>query len=261
MKVLFIGDVVGPSGVRCVERGLSRVRRETGADLVIVNGENAAENNGIDAPSAERIAASGADVITTGNHAFRCRGVETLYEDGLPGCRVLRPANFPPPCPGECSAVVETPRGRALVMSVMGVAFMEPLTPPMVCAARELERRRGEYDFAIIDLHGESSGEKAAFAHWAARSPYSVAAVFGTHTHVATSDARIIAGGVAFVTDVGMTGPDDSILGVETDAVVERYATGRPARFRPASGPSTAHGALAVIERGRAVSIEAITFR
>jgi 2',3'-cyclic-nucleotide 2'-phosphodiesterase len=233
-----------------VESQLRALREELGADFCIVNGENAADGRGITAKIAESLLASGADVITLGNWVWGQRGFAP-YLSGTD--RVLRPANLSPNSPGRGLAVHD---GIA-VINLLGQMTLNPFESPFTAAERLVEEARRETPVIVVDFHAEATSEKVALAyHLDGR----VTAVLGTHTHVQTADARVLAGGTAAITDAGMTGPHDSVIGVRTDVILARFATGLPSRFEPAEGDVRIEGA--VIEcgsDGRATSIE--TFR
>ena len=233
-----------------MESQLRALREELGADFCIVNGENAADGRGITAKIAESLLASGADVITLGNWVWGQRGFAP-YLSGTD--RVLRPANLSPNSPGRGLAVHD---GIA-VINLLGQMTLNPFESPFTAAERLVEEARRETPVIVVDFHAEATSEKVALAyHLDGR----VTAVLGTHTHVQTADARVLAGGTAAITDAGMTGPHDSVIGVRTDVILARFTTGLPSRFEPAEGDVRIEGA--VIEcgsDGRATSIE--TFR
>lgn len=245
MKVLAIGDVVGPESVEYLREHLRAYARGCGAEAVIVNGENASKGNGISCTEARALLDAGADVVTTGNHVWKKGDIKALLEDSE---YVIRPANFPGAAPGRGYTVIECGIKRLLVINLMGVSYMEPLDNPFDTLDRILAENEGGYDYSIVDFHAEATGEKAALANC---FDGRVDAVFGTHTHVQTADARVLPGGTAFITDVGMTGPDDSVLGIMKDRVITKLRTRLPSRFDPAPGPVTAHGALFELEAPR----------
>ena len=236
MKILFLGDVVAKSGREAVIRNLSNMKAETGADFVIVNGENAAHGKGITASIYSRLTSAGADVVTLGNHAFSKKEIiENM--DLCP--RLVRPANIEPADAGTPFVVAECGGKRIAVVSILCEAFMMPVTMPPYEAMSGLLPEI-DADLIIVDLHGESTGEKMMFARVFADR---VTAVIGTHTHVQTADEQII-DGCAFITDVGMCGPFNSVLGRDTDEVISRYVYKKPSRYTPAAGPSLICGCL-----------------
>ena len=248
MKAIFIGDVVGKTGCEALAAMLPEIRREYSADITIVNGENSAEGNGIDARSAEAIFNAGADVITTGNHAFRKHSVEEEYErlDTL-----LRPANFGGYLPGKGVCELDLGAYSVTVVNLMGTAFMNPVDNPFKCAEELLKDIRSKV--IIVDFHAEATSEKRAMGFFLAGK---ASAVLGTHTHVQTADEQII-DGTAYVTDVGMTGARDSILGVEKSVIIEKFLTYYPKKHVFASGEADICGAALEIDQksGRALSI------
>ncbi len=229
MKILFIGDVVGRPGRRALDLFLKRVSREHQVDFTVVNGENAAGGFGITAAVAEDFLESGIDVITTGNHiGDKKEAISYLPKEN----RILRPLNYPPGTPGAGSIVVRTRSGvRAGVINLEGRVFMKPQDCPFRSVNAELEKIGGETDLLLVDFHAEATSEKLAMGwHLDGR----VSAVVGTHTHVQTADERILPGGTAYITDVGMTGPSESVIGVKHEIIVRRFLTSMPERFETA---------------------------
>ncbi len=218
IKILAVGDVFGAHGLEFVRKNLRRIKNLEQADLVIVNAENVCDGSGLDRPSAELLFESGADVLTGGNHSFRRYAIFDLLEDEE--C-VLRPLNFPPSSPGNGYCIVPVKNGlRALVISVCGQVFMDPVDSPFTCVERVLEREKGNYDFAICDFHAEATSEKQAFSHiFDGR----IQIVFGTHTHVQTADERLTPRGGAYISDIGMCGSEDSIIGVSYETATSRF--------------------------------------
>ncbi len=245
MRVLAVGDVVGRPGRRAITRWLPGLLDELAPDLVVVNGENLRAGRGIDAPGLADLFDSGADVVTTGNHVWAHRSAGHLLEESP---RVLRPANLPSPCPGRGWVVVPTEAGvRVAVVNLLGRIFMAPCDCPFQAADRVLERLRGEADVVVVDFHAEATSEKKALAlHLDGR----VAAVFGTHTHVPTADAQVLAGGTGFLTDLGMTGPHRSVIGLDPEVALARFRTARPVPQAVAEGGLGLHGALFEIDEG-----------
>ena len=249
-----MGDVVGAPGRRAVEERLSQLKEEHGVSFCIVNGENAADGVGITPKLAARILAAGADVITLGNHTWRRSEIGPYLETSA---QVIRPANFSPLTPGRGLAVREAADGTPVaVINLLGSLFMSPaasmfdLVDGLVAEARERAR------VVVVDVHAEATSEKVALAHWLDGK---VTAVLGTHTHVQTSDARVQRGGTAALTDVGMTGPHDSVIGVKTNLAIHRMRTGMPVRFETAEGGVRIEGALIDCdESGRATAIELV---
>lgn len=254
MKILFLGDVFGKPGRQAVQRIVPRLITREGVDLVIANAENSASGIGVTPDSAEELLAAEVDLLTSGNHIWSKREIVPYLE--RPDSRLLRPANHPPGAPGRGRAVVSTPDGRRLgVVNLEGRVFMRPLDDPFRCALAEIEALRAEGVTAIlVDMHCEATSEKNAMG-WFLDGK--VAAVLGTHTHVQTADARVLPGGTAYMTDVGMCGPWDSVIGVRKELVIERFLTARPVSFEPAKRDVWLQGALVDVddETGRARSI------
>ena len=226
------------------------------ADLVVVNGENASDVHGLSSVDARALWDAGADLITLGNHAFGRRDLYPLLEDSS---AIIRPANFPPEAPG-CGYVTLRINGyRILCINVQGVALMDALACPFDTVDRILAREDGDYDFALLDIHAEATSEKLALARYLDGR---VSVIFGTHTHVPTADEQILPHGSGYITDIGMTGAVDSIIGTEVDAVISRFRTKIPTRFHAASGKVRATGALFDVDEssGRVRSVHRITF-
>lgn len=246
VKILCIGDVVGKEGVDYLSSDgrLMKLRRQYGADLVVVNGENSAEGNGITRASAEAIYRSGADVITGGNHTFKWREVYGMLDDGG---YLLRPANYPAAAPGVGYTIVDAGGYRALVMNLIGVVYMEAVAPPIDCAKRILSDAAGKYDFAVCDFHAEATSEKICLARY---FDGRISVVFGTHTHVQTADEQILPGGTGYVTDLGMCGSHNGILGVRTEDIVKKFTEHVPVKFNPARGNAKLTGAYFEVDPG-----------
>ena len=252
-RILFVADVVGHPGRDAVKAILPGLRKEMRADLVIVNGENAAGGFGLTSKIAAELKQAGADVITTGNHVFSQKD----FVPELPHLeRVLRPANYPPAAPGKGSCVVEAAGQQVLVMNLMGRIFVEALDDPFRAADAILAAHPG-VKIVFCDMHAEATSEKTAMGwHLDGRA----SAVVGTHTHIPTADARVLTRGTAYVTDVGMVGPRDGCIGMDKDVVLQRFLTGVPNRFQVASGPVTFNSVLVTISSstGRATSIQRV---
>ncbi len=255
VRILFVGDVVARAGRRVFKQGLRALREQLAPDLIVVNGENAARGNGVTPACCDELFAAGAEVITGGNHSWDRREGLPLY-DSEP--RLLRPANYPEPAPGTGVHVVEhAAAGPIAVVNLMGRLFMPAVDDPFRVADEILAELRDRVRLIVVDFHAEATSEKVAFGwHLDGR----VTAVLGTHTHVPTADARVLPGGTAYITDVGMTGPYDSVIGVDKHAVLERFRTQRPVRFSPAVGDARLCAVLleADPESGRATSIERV---
>lgn len=235
----MVGDVVGKPGRQAVMALVPRLRDYYTADFVAVNGENAAAGLGITREIAlEMLERARVDVITLGNHAWARKESHAYIGEDL---RVLRPANFPPGVPGRGSGIYALPEGRVAVIVLQGRIFMDPIDDPFRAADRLLAEARQATRVILIDFHAEASSEKQAFA-WYVDGRAS--AVIGTHTHVQTADERILPGGTAYLTDVGMTGPIDSVIGMDRDVVINRFTTFMPTRFEVAPGPARLCGAV-----------------
>jgi metallophosphoesterase (TIGR00282 family) len=257
LKLLFLGDVFGKPGRQAVQRLVPRLISRLGPDAVVANAENATNGVGVSPSDAEELLAAEVDLLTSGNHVWNKREVAGYL--AAPGCRLLRPANYPAGAPGRGRGVVETPDGRKLgVVNVEGRVFMKALDDPFPSALAEVEALRAEGCRAIVvDVHAEATSEKAALAHYLDGK---VAAVLGTHTHVQTADERILPGGTAFISDVGMCGPRDSVIGVKKELVLERFLTQRPVSFEPAKKDVWINAVLVEIDdaTGLARSIERV---
>lgn len=224
MRVLFIGDIVGPGSVGAVEKILPTLRRDENIGFVIANGENAAENNGITPDIAERLRYCGVDVITTGNHAFRQKSSYGLFDDGG---YIVRPANFPPEDPGMGYLKTDTPDGKVAVVNLSGKLYCDADENPFFTADRLL-LSLSDCDFVFVDFHAEATSEKKALGFYLDGK---VTAVFGTHTHVQTSDCRILPKGTGYITDVGMVGGKDSVLGIKAADAIKKFTTKTPVRY------------------------------
>ena len=254
MKILFLADVFGVPGRRAVEEHLPELRERYDADLAIVNGENAADGAGITAKLADKLLAAGADVITLGNHTWRRSEINSYLADSA---AVIRPANFSAAAPGRGLTVAAAEDGTPVaVINVLGSLFMTPAISMFELVDGLVEEASAQAKVIVVDVHAEATSEKIALARWLDGR---VTAVLGTHTHVQTSDARIQRGGTAAMTDVGMSGPHDSVIGVTADAAIYRMRTGMPVRFETAEGGVRIEGALIDCdESGRATAIEPV---
>jgi metallophosphoesterase (TIGR00282 family) len=257
MKLLFIGDIVGRPGRDLVRRHVRALATSCGADFVIANGENAAGGAGITRENFHEVLGAGVDVVTSGNHVWDKR--ETLEFIGSEP-RLVRPANYPAGTPGAGSCAATAGNGvRVGVVNVMGRLFLQNIDDPFRAAEREIARLKDDAAQVIfVDVHAEATSEKLALCHYLDGK---VAAVIGTHTHVQTADERILPGGTACLTDVGMTGPHDGVIGIDKDAVIARFLTGLPARFETASGDPRLNGVTITVDpsTGRATHIERIS--
>ena len=245
---------MGAPGRRALEERLRPLREELGAGICIVNGENAADGVGITPKLAARILAAGADVITLGNHTWR-RSEINAYLVGSE--TVIRPANFSASAPGRGLTVAAAEDGTPVaVINVLGSLFLNPAVSMFEVIDGLVDEAKAQAEVIVVDVHAEATSEKVALAHWLDGR---VTAVLGTHTHVQTSDARVQRGGTAAMTDVGMTGPHDSVIGVKAEAAIYRMRTGMPVRFDTAEGGVRIEGALIDCDAsGRATAIEPV---
>lgn len=244
MKILTIGDVVARQGCDCLRHILPGLKRELGAKLTIVNGENSAVGNGILPGSAQFIFDSGADVITLGNHGLRRREIYPMLEENE---FLLRPANYHPSAPGRGSVLLDMGATQVGIISLLGAAFMEPIANPFDAADREVHRlKEAGAHIILIDFHAEATAEKRALGYYLDGR---VSALFGTHTHVQTADEQVLPGGTGYITDLGMTGPQHSVLGVSPQAAIEKMRTGLPVRFTNPDGPCVLEGCLFDIDK------------
>jgi metallophosphoesterase (TIGR00282 family) len=251
MRILFVGDVFGRPGRRVASECIPRLRQQHDVYLCIANGENAAGGAGITEDVAAKLHSYGVDVITSGNHVWDKK--EAMDYIGR-STHLVRPANYPPGVCGQGSTVFggPTPVG---VLNLQGRVYMQEIDCPFRVGLQEVERLRGEANVIVIDFHAEATSEKMAMGWY---MDGKVSAVIGTHTHVQTSDETVLPKGTAYITDAGMTGPHDSVIGVEKEIAIERFLTQLPARFNPAAGNLTFCGVLIDIDEqsGRARSIE-----
>ena len=239
MRVLFIGDIVGRPGRELLRKGLGGLVAHHDVDAVVANGENAAAGFGLTRDIGDALFSYGVDVLTSGNHIWDKKAV-LGYIGTEP--RLLRPANYPGGVPGHGSCVVTIGDGRSLgVINVMGRVFMPLTDDPFAIVKREIAAMRHRTRVILVDMHCEASSEKQAMGWYLDGL---VTAVVGTHTHVQTADERLLPKGTAYLTDAGMTGPHDSIIGMQIEPSLARFLTAQPSRFEPASGNPRLNGAL-----------------
>jgi len=252
MKILLIGDIVGKPGRKAVRELLPGIVEEGRIDFVIANCENAAAGFGVTSEVAEELYVNHIDVLTSGNHIWDKKEVMGFVDD----CEtLLRPANYPEGAPGRGSVVMTTRGGARIgVLNLAGRIFMHPLDCPFRTADREIGILRKKTDVIIVDMHAEATSEKIAMGWYLDGR---VAAVLGTHTHVQTADDRILPGGTAYVTDVGMTGPFDSVIGIRKDVIMQRFLSQIPNKFDVAKGDVRLQGVIVEIApNGRAQGIQ-----
>jgi metallophosphoesterase (TIGR00282 family) len=255
VRILFIGDIFGRPGRDIAQRAIPALVRKYDLDLVAANVENSAAGFGVTGDIAETILKAGVDVMTSGNHVWDKKEVLDYFPRQP---KLLRPANFPAGAPGRGAWVGRTRSGEPIaVINIMGRVFMSPLDDPFAVVLKEIESVRAKARVIIVDFHAEATSEKIAMGwHLDGR----VTAVFGTHTHVQTADDRILPKGTAYLTDVGMTGPHDSIIGVDIEAALGRFVSGLPAKFEPATGGARLNAIVITANpsNGRATDIERI---
>jgi hypothetical protein len=256
VKILMLGDVFARTGRRLVKNLLPGLIDRRRLDLVIANAENAAGGLGLTVRAAEELLDAGVDVMTSGNHIFRHREIQDYLDREH---RLLRPDNFPEPCPGVGRNLVATAAGfKVGVVCLLGRTFMKPLDCPFAGADRAVAglRDRGA-DTVLVDMHAEATSEKKALAFYLDGR---AGAVVGTHTHVQTADECVFPGGTAYISDLGMTGPHDSVIGMKPESVLSGFLTGRPSRFEASKSGGRLEGALIFLEAGtgRAINIERI---
>ncbi len=238
MKVLFIGDIIGKPGRKVVSSKVPELREEYGIDMVVANGENSAGGLGLTPATAEEIFQSGVDVITSGNHIWKHKEIVPYLDSGPP---VVRPLNYPQGAPGKGYLIWN----KVLVVNIMGRVFMDALDCPFRAIDHLLNTCNPTPKFVLVDFHAEATSEKNALGIYLDGR---VSAVVGTHTHVGTVDTRILPKGTAFVTDLGMVGPKDSVIGNDPEGIIEMFLTGMPHRFTVGSGTSVFNSVLVDID-------------
>ena len=258
LKLLCVGDVVGEPGRRVLREAVAQLKEQHKLDCVIVNAENVAGGSGLTAELYEKILQGGVDVITLGDHAYRRRDIIPILETEN---RVLRPANFPTESPGKDFVITHTASGQAVaVVVVMGRLFMKPVVDcPFKAVDRALAGMPADVKIVVVDVHAEATSEKIALG-WHLDGRASV--VFGTHTHVQTADERVLPQGTAYITDLGMTGPHDSVLGRRKDRVLGSMITGVPSKFDVAQDDLRLCGVLVTVDTqtGKATAIERVVY-
>jgi metallophosphoesterase (TIGR00282 family) len=258
MRILFIGDIVGSPGRRIVLERLEDIVSNEQADVVIANGENAASGFGITPRLTEELLSAGIEVLSGGNHIWDRKEILDFISREP---RLLRPANFPPASPGSGLFCGTSHQGISYaVLCLQGRIFMASNDDPFSVADRELAKLPAETKVIIVDIHAEATSEKLALGWYLDRR---VSAVIGTHTHVTTADEQILPGGTAYITDVGMTGPHDSVIGMEKGAVIKRFLDGMPIRFEVAAGDIQMNAVLIEVDSvsGRAISVARRRYR
>lgn len=254
MRILALGDVVGSRTIDYLQDTLWRIRQKESVDLVIANGENATEIRGLSAGDAKALLDTGVDVITLGNHTYGMRDLYPFLEEAT---NVIRPANYPPEAPGSGYTIVRIDGWRVLCINVNGRVYLDAFASPFDTVDRILEREKGNYDLSVMDVHAEATSEKLALAHY---FDGRIDVMFGTHTHVPTADEGILPKGSGYVTDLGMCGPVNGILGTAKEPVIERFRTLMPVRFAVADGEIRAQGVLFDWDGSRVKSVKRLAF-
>lgn len=256
MKILFIGDIVGRSGREAVLAELENLKYKEDIDFCIANGENASGGLGMSRRAYEELKSAGIDYFTMGNHTFSKPDTGHLLSEGE---NICRPANYTDFCPGEGYAIVTDSKGRKIaVMNLMGTVYNDiALTNPFLAADELIEKIKNVTNIIILDFHAEATSEKIAMGQYLDSR---VSAVVGTHTHVQTADAMILPGKTAYITDVGMTGPQASVLGMKSEIAIKRFLTGEKVRYEQSRNKAVIHAVIIEIddETGNALSIKAI---
>ncbi|MDP6523744.1 MAG: TIGR00282 family metallophosphoesterase [Kiritimatiellia bacterium] len=257
MKVLMVGDIVGAPGRRAFAWVAGRMKQSGKVDFIVANAENAAGGKGLTEPLAEELLAAGADVITLGDHTWNQRAIYPYLDREE---RVIRPANFAPGCPGRGCTTVPTNHGDVTVVNLVGRVFMNPYDCPFRAVDSLIGKGPSTGRTVLVDMHAEATSEKIVMGRYLDGR---VSCIVGTHTHVQTSDEVILPGGTAYLTDLGMTGPKDSAIGRELDAVLETFLTGMPSKFKVASDDIVLEGAIVNVDdsTGKATGIKRVRER
>jgi 2',3'-cyclic-nucleotide 2'-phosphodiesterase len=251
MNILMVGDVFGESGRAALAKHLPRLRQQHAIDFCVVNIENAANGFGVTPQIARQALEQGADVLTSGNHIWDKKEIiEYISKENL----LLRPANYPAGTPGSGTITLKAGPHKVAVLNLMGRVFMHPIDCPFRKADEIVPELRKETPIVLVDMHAEATSESVAMGWYLDGR---VSAVVGTHRHVQTADERVLPGGTAYITDLGMTGPTEGVIGVDRDLILQRFVSQMPIRFEPAKGPAALHGVVIVVdpETGRASDI------
>jgi metallophosphoesterase (TIGR00282 family) len=258
MRIFFIGDIVGAPGRRAVEELLPRVVDRHLIDLVVANGENAAGGIGITPQVAEQLLNLGVDLLTSGNHIWKHKEILPYLDETD---RLLRPANYPPDTPGRGWTVIETAIGeKAAIINLEGRVFMNPLECPFRTVDTILAALPPQVKITLVDMHAEATSEKQALGWYLDGR---ISALVGTHTHVQTADEKILPEGTAYITDVGMTGPYESVIGIEKEQIIQRFLTNMPMRFETAKGEGIFSALIAEIdeETGKSNAVQRLQLK
>ncbi len=255
MNILVIGDIVGKPGRAMVKAILPRLQRENSISFTIANAENAAGGRGLTREVKDEILGSGVDVLTMGNHVWDNKNIFSFIDDEP---RLVRPLNYPGDCPGQGYHVYNAGFNKKIaVINASGRIFLPPLDCPFQTVSEVLEKLRDKVDYIIVDFHAEATSEKLAFGYY---FDGKVTAVLGTHTHVQTADERVMPNGTGYITDLGMTGPADSILGMEKEPIISKFLHGRPTRFEVAEGPAQIQGVILKLDENSFKVLEITRF-
>ena len=257
VKILCIGDVVRKPGCDFLMSALPKYKAENNIDVVIVNGENSANGDGMLKSSCECLFAAGADFITGGDHTLRRREFYDYLDTSL---SVIRPANYGDGTPGRGFGIIDKGAYKVGVINLLGTTWTDGFASPFNAADKIIEQLKKETNIVIIDFHAEATSEKKALGYFLDGK---VSAVFGTHTHVQTSDAQVMSGGTGYITDVGMTGPEDSVLGIKKEIIIRKFCTGFTTMFEPADTPCFFQGCVFAVDRasGKCLNAESVTVR
>jgi metallophosphoesterase (TIGR00282 family) len=243
LNILVIGDIFGKPGRKIIKRMLSRIQSENDIMFTIANAENAAGGKGLSREVMNELLGAGIDALTMGNHTWDNKEIYQFIDDEF---RIVRPINYPGECPGQGYHIYQAGFNKKIaVINASGRVFLPAIDCPFQRIDETINEIKDSVDYIIVDFHAEATSEKVAMGRFLDGR---VTAVLGTHTHIQTADERILPGGTGYITDLGMTGPYDSILGVDKDIIIRKFLTGRPARFEVASGPSQMEGVILKVD-------------
>lgn len=256
MKIFAIGDIVGYATIAYLKEKLWTLRREQKIDFVVANGENTCDIHGIGAEEAKELLSLGIDLITTGNHVWSRKDIGAFLDVSE---EIIRPCNYPAGTPGSGYTILNVNGWRILGINAMGCVYMEALASPFETVERILEREKGNYDISLLDFHAEATSEKLAMGYY---FDGKIDIIFGTHTHVQTADERILPEGTGYITDLGMTGPTDGVLGTEKTCVIRKFLTKMPQKFLMAEGNIMGSGAIFDYDTSarRVISVKRLQF-